>query len=105
MKLPTWEVPLPIYPSIKPKSTRLYDVEFEYFPVFSFKVIRKSSGIVIFDTSVGGFTFSDQFIQIATKLPSQNLYGFGEHEQPSFKHNFDEFDVIRPGAGHSKAVS
>ncbi len=39
------------------------------------------------DTSIGGLIFSDQLIQIATYLPSKNVYGFGENPHSSFRHN------------------
>ena len=32
-----------------------------------------------FDTSVGPMIFSEQFLQIASMLPSENIYGLGEH--------------------------
>ena len=35
--------------------------------------------------SLGGLIFSDQFIQIATYLPSENLYGFGENIHQTIK--------------------
>jgi maltase-glucoamylase len=46
---------------------------------------------VLFDTSLGGFTFADQFLQFATRLPNRNLYGIGENEQPSFRHSFEKY--------------
>ncbi|CAG7827920.1 unnamed protein product, partial [Allacma fusca] len=36
-------------------------------------------------------TFSNQFLQIATRLPTKNLYGIGENEQHSFRHKFDQY--------------
>ncbi|XP_063403845.1 maltase-glucoamylase-like [Mytilus trossulus] len=57
--------------------------------IFSFNVTRKSNGAVIWDTSVGGLTFADQFLQFVTKLPSKNVYGFGENRHKKFRHNFD----------------
>jgi hypothetical protein len=33
---------------------------------------------VVFDTALGGLTVSDQFLQVAAKLPSANVYGFAE---------------------------
>ena len=88
-----WEVPLQVNPAQGGNTNRLYEVYFTQEPVFSFKVVRKSSGTVLFDTSVGGFTFADQFLQFATRLPNRNLYGIGENEQPSFRHSFEKYPV------------
>ena len=41
------------------------------------------------DTSVGGLVLSDQFLQISTKLPSENIYGFGENLHKSFRHDLN----------------
>ncbi|CAG7722384.1 unnamed protein product [Allacma fusca] len=89
-----YEVPLQVDPAQPATGNRLYDVEFSNDPVFAFKVIRKATGTVIFDTSLGGLTFSDQFLQISTRLASKNLYGIGENEQLTFRHNFDKFPVF-----------
>ncbi|VDM23795.1 unnamed protein product [Toxocara canis] len=70
---------------------------------FAFIVTRKSTNIKIWDTSIGcntlwyhscisgGLLFSDQYIQIATYLPTKNIYGFGEHIHKSLKHNMDRY--------------
>ena len=42
-----------------------------------------------FDTSFGGFTYEDQFLQISTTLPTSYLYGFGEHNHRQFQHNMN----------------
>jgi hypothetical protein len=42
-----------------------------------------------FDTSIGGLIFSDQFIQMATYLPTKNIYGLGENTHQSFRHNLN----------------
>jgi hypothetical protein len=42
-----------------------------------------------FDTSIGGLILSDQFLQIVTKLDSSNLYGFGEHEHHTLRHDMN----------------
>lgn len=39
------------------------------------------------DTSIGGLTFSDQFIQFATYLDTAKVYGLGEHEHQTFPHD------------------
>ncbi|XP_072161184.1 lysosomal alpha-glucosidase isoform X3 [Bemisia tabaci] len=44
-----------------------------------FTIQRKSNGQILFDTRSGGFIFSKQFIQISSKLLSNNIYGLGEH--------------------------
>ncbi|XP_018325921.1 lysosomal alpha-glucosidase isoform X3 [Agrilus planipennis] len=45
-----------------------------------FKVERKLDGSVIFDSqAIENFIFSDQFLQISTRLPSSYIYGLGEH--------------------------
>ncbi|ELU08739.1 hypothetical protein CAPTEDRAFT_110115, partial [Capitella teleta] len=86
---PRWEVPLPIDSPDEAARNPLYAIQFKNDPVFSVSVIRRSTGAVIFDTSLGGLVFSDQFIQISTYLNSANLYGFGEHEHHSFKHDMN----------------
>jgi len=30
-------------------------------------------------STIGGFIFADQFLQISTLLPTSNIYGIGEH--------------------------
>ncbi|WKX94052.1 hypothetical protein Q1695_011367 [Nippostrongylus brasiliensis] len=58
---------------------------------FYFLVKRKSSQKAIFDTSIGGLIFSDKFLQIATYLPSNALYGFGENSHQSLQHDFSRY--------------
>jgi hypothetical protein len=41
------------------------------------------------DTALNGLIWNDLQIQIATRLPSKNVYGFGENNHRSFKHSFD----------------
>lgn len=51
----------------------------EYGP-FSFRVLRKSTGEVLFDTSGTGLVFERQFLRLKTWLPrNPNIYGLGEH--------------------------
>lgn len=51
-------------------------------PSFSFKVTRKSTGDVLFDTTGTKLVFENQFIEFVTALPKDyNLYGLGEHIQ------------------------
>ncbi|KAL1778054.1 sucrase-isomaltase, intestinal, partial [Sigmodon hispidus] len=64
----------------------LYDVQVTEKP-FSIKVIRKSNKRVLFDTSIGPLVYSNQYLQISTKLPSEYIYGFGEHIHKRFRHD------------------
>lgn len=51
-------------------------------PSFSFKVTRKATGDVLFDTTGSVLVYEDQFIEFVTALPEDyNLYGIGEHIQ------------------------
>lgn len=88
-----WEVPLNINPATGGNANTLYTVEFSDEPYFSFKVIRKSSGAVLFDSSAGKFTYADQYIGMTWTLPSENVYGIGENEQHSFK-QYKQFKYI-----------
>nr|XP_006826058.1 PREDICTED: sucrase-isomaltase, intestinal-like [Saccoglossus kowalevskii] len=83
-----FEVPLQLPKVTEKADNPLYDVTYTDSP-FSFQITRVDTGTVIFDTSVGGFTFIDKFIQISTKLPSSNVYGFGEHNHRQYRHNLD----------------
>ncbi|XGW11778.1 hypothetical protein V3C99_012895 [Haemonchus contortus] len=59
--------------------------------VFYFVIKRKSTGRRLFDTSIGGLIFSDKFLQIATYLPSDAMYGWGENVHLTLKHNFSTY--------------
>lgn len=41
------------------------------------------------DSSVPGFTFSEMFLQVSTRLPSDYIYGFGETEHPTYLHDLN----------------
>jgi alpha-glucosidase (family GH31 glycosyl hydrolase) len=84
-----FEVPMnPAIPSPPSRAPNpLYDITFSNSPSFNFKVTRRSSGTVLFDTSIGGLKFSDQFLQIAARLPTSNIYGWGETMHSSLRHN------------------
>uniref|UniRef100_A0A3Q0SHT4 alpha-glucosidase n=1 Tax=Amphilophus citrinellus TaxID=61819 RepID=A0A3Q0SHT4_AMPCI len=90
-KTKRYEVPvglsLPKTPEID-ENKRLYKVVIANDP-FGIQIIRKSTGTIIWDSSVPGFTFSDIFIQVSTRLSSQYVYGFGETEHPTYKHDLN----------------
>ncbi|XP_044058887.1 maltase-glucoamylase, intestinal [Siniperca chuatsi] len=86
-----YEVPVPLSVPAAPETNenkRLYKVLVTNNP-FGIQVIRKSTGTKIWDSSVPGFTFSDMFIQVSTRLSSEFVYGFGETEHPTYKHNLN----------------
>ncbi|XP_046655180.1 maltase-glucoamylase, intestinal-like [Daphnia pulicaria] len=56
---------------------------------FNFQIIRRSSKVVIFDTSMGGLTVAKQFLMLSTKLPSEYLYGLGENTHDTFLHDMN----------------
>ncbi|NXY61920.1 MGA protein, partial [Callaeas wilsoni] len=88
---PRYEVPVPLNLPSSPTSTsqdRLYEVAVQIKP-FGIQIRRKSTGTVIWDSSLPTFTFSDMFIQISTRLASQYIYGFGETEHPTFRHDMN----------------
>lgn len=41
------------------------------------------------DSQLPTFTFSDMFIQISTRLPSQYLFGVGENEHTMFRRDMN----------------
>ncbi|KAJ8027757.1 Maltase-glucoamylase, intestinal [Holothuria leucospilota] len=85
-----FEVPLDIPSPSTKASNPQYSVSFSNVDNFSFKVTRNSNGETIFDTSLSGFTFEDQFIQIATKLEQgSGVFGFGETEHSCLCHDMN----------------
>ncbi|KAF3481155.1 alpha-glucosidase [Arthroderma uncinatum] len=50
---------------------------------FSFKITRRATGEVLFDTSGSTLIFESQYLRLRTSLPDEpNLYGLGEHSDP-----------------------
>ncbi|KAK0099335.1 hypothetical protein ONS96_008563 [Cadophora gregata f. sp. sojae] len=79
-----YQVPTSVFPtpgSNASVSADESDLEFSHeTSPFSFKVTRKSSGEILFDTSAASFIFEDQYLRLRTSLPEDpNLYGLGEH--------------------------
>ncbi|XP_048039101.1 sucrase-isomaltase, intestinal-like [Megalobrama amblycephala] len=86
-----YKVPVPLDLPAAPETeenNRLYRVQIQHKP-FGIQVIRKGSEEIIWDSAVPGFTFSDQFLQISTRLPSNYVYGVGETEHPSYSHDLN----------------
>ncbi|KAI3415577.1 hypothetical protein GPALN_005181 [Globodera pallida] len=53
--------------------------------------VERNNGERIWDTSIGGLLFADQFLQIATYLPSDLIYGFGENAHQQLNHDFSKY--------------
>uniref|UniRef100_A0A8C6T5C8 alpha-glucosidase n=1 Tax=Neogobius melanostomus TaxID=47308 RepID=A0A8C6T5C8_9GOBI len=86
-----YEVPVPLNVPPTPEtdeSKRTYEVKLTNNP-FGIQVFRKSTGTKIWDSSLPGFTFSDMFIQVSTRLSSDYVYGFGETEHPTYRHSLN----------------
>ncbi|KAK5121369.1 hypothetical protein LTR85_005535 [Meristemomyces frigidus] len=78
--LPDELVPLPEQGVVQP-DTQDIDLQFSYTnePTFSFKVVRKSTGDVLFDTTGSVLVYENQFIEFVSQLPENyNLQGMGE---------------------------
>lgn len=62
-------------------STSDIDLQFTWSnePTFSFSVIRKSTGDVLFDTTGTVLVYENQFVEFVSSMPTEyNLYGMGE---------------------------
>ncbi|KAK4551864.1 hypothetical protein LTR86_010860 [Recurvomyces mirabilis] len=73
-------VPFPEQGVIQP-DTQDIDLQFSWSnePTFSFTVLRKSTGDVLFDTKGSVLVYENQFIEFVSQLPEDyNLYGMGE---------------------------
>ncbi|TAQ86034.1 hypothetical protein B7494_g5640 [Chlorociboria aeruginascens] len=79
--LPESLIPKPVI-EVDANSTNLdNDINFVWSnsPTFSFTIIRRSTGDVLFSTAGSEIVFEDQFIEFVSPLPENyNLYGLGE---------------------------
>ncbi len=55
--------------------------------ILSFSIKRREDNSILFDTSLGGLVLNNQFLQIVTRLQSSHVYGFGENNHDTLKHN------------------
>ncbi|CAF3630946.1 unnamed protein product [Adineta steineri] len=89
-----YEVPIPLASS--PGRTSSTQYEFNYWSdpardnILSFSVKRASDQAILFDTSLGGLILNDQFLQIVTRLQSPHIFGFGENNHETLKHDVKE---------------
>lgn len=68
----------------------MYEVKFSNNPLFSFDVVRKSTGTTLLKVggNLGEFIFAEQYVTLTWKPASANVYGIGENEQSTFRHDF-----------------
>ncbi|CAF3900881.1 unnamed protein product [Rotaria sp. Silwood1] len=91
---PRYEVPISLTASSGRAPSPLY--EFIYSTdntrdnLFSFKIRRRANLTTLFDTSIGGLVLNNQFLQIVTRIQSPHVYGFGENNHETLKHNVTE---------------
>jgi hypothetical protein len=71
--------PLDINKQAQIKSSESLVLKTTNADIFSFTVERKGSGVRLWDTSIGGMLFGKQYIQLATLIPTNKIFGFGEH--------------------------
>ncbi|QRV77504.1 glycoside hydrolase family 31 protein [Ceratobasidium sp. AG-Ba] len=90
-----YEVPEEVFPRPTSKVTASSaDIEFKYVAnPFSFSVIRKKTGEVLFDTKGSTLVFEEQYLRLKTAVPNNaNIYGLGEHAN-TFR--LDPFNTTR----------
>ncbi|CAL1679999.1 unnamed protein product [Lasius platythorax] len=78
-----YEPPWPIRSDPKPFLSKTSNTTYQFKSDNvkpGFKVDRVSDGTTLFNSiGIGGFIFADQFLQITTLLPTNNIYGIGNH--------------------------
>lgn len=78
-----YEPPWPIRSDPKPFLSKITNTTYQFNSDNvkpGFKVDRVSDRTTLFNSiGIGGFIFADQFLQITTLLPTNNIYGIGEH--------------------------
>ncbi|XP_017756803.1 PREDICTED: lysosomal alpha-glucosidase-like [Eufriesea mexicana] len=77
---PPWPVRTDSKPFLKQNINAKYRLDVDNIKP-GFKIHRSSDNTVIFNSiKTGGFIFADQFLQISALLPTDNIYGIGEHQ-------------------------
>ncbi|EKG18238.1 Glycoside hydrolase family 31 [Macrophomina phaseolina MS6] len=79
--LPEQVIPRPVLDADADSSIRENDFQVAWSndPSFSFTVIRRSTGDVVFSTEGSVLVYEDQFVEFVTSMPAEyNIYGLGE---------------------------
>ncbi|KAM9314287.1 lysosomal alpha-glucosidase isoform 2-T2 [Pholidichthys leucotaenia] len=80
-----FEVPISVPTATTKAENPEYVIELSKQP-FGLIVRRSSTGAMLLDTNVAPLFYADQFLQFSTSLPSQFIYGLGEHRS-TFLHD------------------
>ncbi|CAG0890498.1 unnamed protein product [Darwinula stevensoni] len=102
-----YEVPVPLNHDIQTRFDLTYAVDMGDDSIgspFHFSIRRQDTGTVVFDTSPGGLIYEDQFLQIVTELPSEDLYGFGENGDKNVYGVHPFYEVMEDSAGNTHGV-
>lgn len=83
-------MPIPLKPADEGVSSPQYEFSYTSDDLFSFSIKRRENQAILFDTSLGGLVLNNQFLQIVTRLQSEHVYGFGENNHDTLKHNVQE---------------
>uniref|UniRef100_A0A5S6R1Y4 P-type domain-containing protein n=1 Tax=Trichuris muris TaxID=70415 RepID=A0A5S6R1Y4_TRIMR len=91
-----YEPPVPLWPEGQPSPTassqRLAFNGYNVSGKFVFEIVDKQRPTkALFNSSIGGLVYNTQFLQIATYLSSDTLYGFGENLHRTLRHNLSSF--------------
>uniref|UniRef100_A0A8C2WRZ2 Alpha glucosidase 2 n=1 Tax=Cyclopterus lumpus TaxID=8103 RepID=A0A8C2WRZ2_CYCLU len=82
---PRFEVPISVPAATEKADSPAYVVELSRRP-FGLIVKRRSTGVVLLNTTVAPLFYADQFLQMSTSLQSRFIYGLGEHRS-AFLHD------------------
>lgn len=80
-----FEVPISVPTVANKTESPDYIIELSKQP-FGLVVKRRSTGAVLLNTTVAPLFYADQFLQFSTSLPTQFIYGLGEHRS-TFLHD------------------
>uniref|UniRef100_A0AAX7VIY0 P-type domain-containing protein n=1 Tax=Astatotilapia calliptera TaxID=8154 RepID=A0AAX7VIY0_ASTCA len=80
-----FEVPISVPTVTNKTESPDYIIELSKQP-FGLVVKRRSTGAVLLNTTVAPLFYADQFLQFSTSLPTQFIYGLGEHRS-TFLHD------------------
>ncbi|KAE9546267.1 hypothetical protein FO519_010521, partial [Halicephalobus sp. NKZ332] len=83
--------PVPINDSVTINTNDKLQVKSSNTSIFSFSVYRTSDNENLFDTSLGGLLFADQYIQLSALLSTNQIFGFGENVHKTLMHDLSKY--------------